>query len=93
MPYFHGKFKLPEVEAEPDASFHRGATFLTNMDVSNRNILNAADYYAKTKEDEDNLEHTYRSKVSKFTVEDPINRNDNLEDMITPDPNSRTMLN
>jgi hypothetical protein len=34
LPYFAGPFTLPEAEEEPDASFHRHATFLTMLDVS-----------------------------------------------------------
>lgn len=46
IPYFNGtKFRVPDPDSEPDASFHRPATFLTNLDVTNRNLLNVDNYY------------------------------------------------
>lgn len=91
IPYFNGtKFRAPDPDPEPDASFHRKPTFLTNLDVSNRNILNIDNYYDGSFDKE-----SRKSKVSKFSVEEHAKENqDSIQDIVAQgDDRASTVMN
>lgn len=89
IPYFNGsKFRVADPEKEPDAGFHRKPTFLTHLDVSNRNLLNIDNYYNVSYEHE-----SRKSKVSKFSEEDyRKHENDGIHEIIIS-PNEKALNN